>query len=365
MGHTPQGIRPLPIVETTVMWIKGMWCWGRGVGVVAFVGLAMMAGATRAGQDENKTAPQPCAVTLYFENDGTFVKRNKPHDRHYSNGLKITFAHHPVWAAQLAARLPWNPAQEGQPLRTAAGYAIGQNIYTPDHIEISTLIADDRPYAGWLYGGVYLQRATDRVFDHVELDVGVIGQASLAEYVQTRVHDIFSAVDPHGWDHQLRDEFAFDITFQRAWKIPLLTVDGANAVELIPQAGITLGTIHRHVSIGALARVGVNLPQDFGPGRIAQPAAATAPRPRGPGAYGFVRVGGQLVEHNTFLEGNNYRSSHGVDPETSFGQVQVGLVIRWEGFELGYSQTYYSRQFKGQRGRDSLGGLTLTWTGVF
>ncbi len=332
--------------------------------VVWGVGLSA-ARSTGADQTDHPSDRGSFVTTFYFENDGTFVKRNNATDRHYTNGVKITVAHRPDWAARLAGRLPFNPATGGQELKTAAGYAIGQQIYTPQDIQTTVLVPDDRPYAGWLYGGVYLQRATDAILDHFEVNLGVIGPSSQAESIQKQVHDLFDQTDPRGWDRQLGDEFAIDFVFQRKWKIPLLTRDGARAVELIPQAGVTVGTVHRHANVGALVRVGVNLPDDFGPGRIEEPAAATGRRSQKPGGYGFVRVGGKLVEHDTLLEGNNHRSSHGVDPERLFGQVQVGFVVFWGGVELGYSQTFDSRQFKGQRGKDSFGALTVAWRSDF
>jgi len=304
-------------------------------------------------------------MTLYFENDGTFVKSNNPTDRHFTNGVKITFAHQPQWAKTLGPMLPFSPAASGEELKTAAGYAAGQNIYTPDNIEIPTLQVNDRPYAGWLYAGVYLQRATDTVFDHFEINVGIVGPSSLAEDTQKKVHNFFDQPKPRGWDQQLGDELGINFTYQRKWKISLLTQDGLNAVELIPQAGFTLGTINRHANIGALVRIGVNLPDDFGPGRIEEPAAATAGQRKTPGGYLFVRVGGKVVEHNTFLEGNNYRSSHGVDAESLLGEIQMGFVVLLGQFELSYSQTYFTREFKGQDDNDSIGALTLSWTGRF
>jgi lipid A 3-O-deacylase len=317
-------------------------------------------------QPIEQSDPSPFVVTLYFENDGTFVKRNNPTDRHYTNGVKITFAHQPGWAADLAPRLPFSPAADGQPLKTAAGYAFGQNIYTPDNIGVATLNPRDRPYAGWLYGGVYLQRATDSVFDHLELDIGIIGPSSLAEDVQTQVHEVFDEVKPRGWDNQLRDEPGINLAYQRKWRIALLTNGDGDIAQLIPQAGFTLGTVNRHANVGATFRIGVNLPDDFGPGRIEEPAAATGvARHRPLGGYVFLRVGGKAVEHNVFLEGNNFSSSHGVDPEPLLGELQVGLSVVWGNFDVGYSQTFLTREFKGQLEHDSFGGLTVSWTGRF
>jgi len=332
--------------------------------VLAVVSVALGGSPVLADEISDASAESPFVLTIYFENDGTFAKPNNNTDRHYTNGVKLTFAHQPQWAADLAAKLPLVPQQGGGPLKTAVGYAFGQNIYTPDGIEAVALIPDDRPYAGWLYVGAYLQRATQSEFDHLELNVGLIGPSSLAEDVQRIIHDTFDEPKPRGWDNQLGDELGFNVTYQRKWKIAMWT-DDVWAAELIPQAGFTLGTINRHANIGVLARVGVALPDDFGPGRIEEPAAATTIERSDTGGYLFIRLGGKAVEHNTFLEGNNYKSSHGVNAEPLLGEVQVGVVVRWRRVELGYSQTFMSREFKGQRGTDSFGAWTLSFKSQF
>lgn len=304
-------------------------------------------------------------VTVYWENDGTAAKPNQNTDRHYTNGIKITLAHQPDWAAQLAPLLPFQPGGKDVTLKTAVGYQMGQNIYTPDGIETPTLIANDRPYAGWLYVGGYLQRAAADEFDHFEFNLGVIGPNAIAEDVQKWIHDTFDAPTPNGWDHQLRNEVGFNFTYLRKWRVTLLTHDEQPTVQLIPQAGFTIGTINRHASLGATIRMGVNLPDDFGPGRIEEPAAATGIPKKAPSYYVFARFGGKAVEHDTFIEGNNFRTSHGVDVEPFVGEFQVGMVFLWKRFELGYSQTYLSRQFEGQGDKDSFGAWTLSWTHHF
>lgn len=339
-----------------------------GISGLAAVGMMVWMMATslaEAQEGMNASDASSFVRTVYFENDGSLLKPNERQDRHYTNGVKLTMTHQPQWAAQLGPQLPFSPAQPGEDLKTAAGYAIGQNIYTPDHIETSSLIRDDRPFAGWLYAGVYLQRATEQIFDHFEIDVGVIGPSSLAEDVQREVHEAFDQIIPGGWDNQLGDEIGINFTVQRKWRIPLLTSHGAKAVELIPQTGFTLGTVHRHVNAGFLLRIGMNLPDDFGPGRIEEPAAATGRPHKRSGGYFFVRAGGRWVVHNTLLEGNNYRSSHGVDPESLFGEVQIGVVLLFGRCEVGYSQTFQSREFKGQQDKDSFGGFTVSWRRSF
>lgn len=179
------------------------------------------------------------------------------------------------------------------------------------------------------------------------------------------IHQVFNETDPRGWDYQLRDEPGVDFTFFRKWRWTLLTSEGRDVVQMIPQAGFTLGTVHRHAGIGATVRMGVGLPDDFGPGRIDQPAAATGLGDPSSGGYVFARLGGRVVEHNLFLNGNNFHSSHGVKPETWVGEFQVGLVVRWGEIEVGYSQTFLSQEFETQNTNDSFGGLTVSWTTQF
>ncbi|QNN21629.1 lipid A deacylase LpxR family protein [Planctomycetales bacterium ZRK34] len=315
-------------------------------------------------------ADEPWALHLYVENDGAFIKPNNNTDRHYTHGTKITFTHQPDFADSLADCLdsfyPLGPAAERA---TAFGYSFGQNIYTPANITASVPDPDDRPYAGWLYGGAFLQRSVADTMDYLDLTIGILGPSSQADDSQKIVHEIVDAAKPEGWDHQVPDEVGFNITYQRHWKLPLLNAvdeDGHAylfGAELLPQAGFTLGTMNRHVNAGATLRAGWNLPNDFGPPRLEEPADAThLPTDGGKlSLYGFVRLEGRLVEHDAFIEGATFRDSPGRSAEPAVGIVQVGVVATLYKFEFGYSQTFLTEQFDRQHGSDAYGAFTLAW----
>jgi len=61
------------------------------------------------------------------------------------------------------------------------------------------VIEDDRPYAGWLYGGVGFVSVSDERLDNIELNVGMVGGASFAEDVQKTWHKWFDFQRPNGW----------------------------------------------------------------------------------------------------------------------------------------------------------------------
>jgi lipid A 3-O-deacylase len=307
--------------------------------------------------------PSPFTVTLYWENDGSILKRNDDEDRHYTNGSAIGLAHQPDWANRFADTATFGETFD----RTAAGYILGQLIFTPENTVAHRLQRKDRPYAGYLFGGVYVQRTNGQTFDHAQLDIGIVGPSSLAESAQKTIHDWIDIDKPNGWDNQLKDELTAQLSLRRKWRLDLrsLTINNTQlAQQLIPQVELAAGSVYRHVAAGATWRIGHNLPDDFGPGRLADVADATGKPSDRWSAYGFIRAAGRAVEHNLFLEGNSYDNSHGVEAETLVGEVQVGIALafRLEGWDVSgnYSQTFVSEQFEGQQGSDSFGALTLS-----
>jgi len=332
---------------------------------------ALIVSSTKAQAEEPDKDP-PVQIMLLWENDSSFISPLNPNDRYYTNGIRINLAFKPACLTDVLAALPFNPAGSGNTtdLETALGVSVGQSIFTPGDLKRSDLIENDRPYAGWLYGGVYVQRAPDTVLDPLEFVLGTTGQSALADETQKYIHETFDAIEPQGWRNQLADELGFNITYTRKWKLPVIGKPGrGGAVELIPQAGMTLGTINRQFDAAATLRGGWNLPHDFGPGRISDTPAATHIHRKSysPGIYGYVRFGGRVVEHNTFIQGNTFRDSHGVDIEPLVGDFEGGFAAQVSLFghdtlQAGWAHVVTTEQFKSQRGAAHNGRWTLMWT---
>ncbi len=305
----------------------------------------------------------PFTVTMYWENDGAILKRNNGQDRHYTNGNAITFAHRPEWVQGFAEAATLGETFD----QTAAGYIVGHLIFTPDATSASRLLRKDRPYAGYLFGGVYVQRANNDTFDHAQLDIGIVGPSSQADHIQNDIHDWLDLDEAKGWNNQLSDEVTAQLYLRRKWRVemePITVCHWELSQQLIPQVELAAGSVYRHVSAGATWRLGHNLPDDFGPGRLADVGAATGGPTDGAGGYGFIRIAGRAVEHDLFLEGNSFKDSPGVDAETLVGEIQAGVAAfyHYEGwnFEANYSQTFVSEQFDGQAGSDAYGALNVS-----
>ena len=329
--------------------------------------------------EEVATNNTPHRWAVYWENDGALVlKPWDPSDRHYTNGVGASL----TWQSPTAGKF-WKdflglPAAQG----TAAGVVFGQEIYTPTDLLRTVPDALDRPYAGYAYGGLFVQRECNNHLDHLQLNLGVVGPSALARQTQVTIHDTFAGDDPGGWSSQLRDELAAQLTYRHKVRIDLPWLDGSAEsgikAQVIPYGEVNLGTVHRDVAGGATVRWGLNLPDDFGPGRLRDVASFTGTR-NGAGhplgtldadqwsVYGFARLAGRYVEWDTFLDGSNYRDpSPALSKEPWLGEAELGLSVGWEcennHVEVVYSTTWLTRSFETQRQDDSYASLAVQCT---
>ncbi len=314
-----------------------------------------------------ETASPPTSLTLFFENDGTFTRPNHGSDRHYTSGQGFAIARHQNGGDAIADGL--GISADG----TAVGITLVQQIFTPDNIGPAIPDPNDRPYAGYLYLGGYWQREQNNVFDHVELDLGVVGPSSQAEAAQEWIHDVFDEPDPN-WTTQLGDEFAYNLALRRKWRVDLWNSGVANEqsvfrphvwqLQAIPEVGLDVGNVYRRAHTGATLRFGFNLPDDYGAGRLVDPASATGRPVQGLSTYVFGRAIGRYVEWNTFIEGSNQRNpSLSVSLEPWQGEAGGGFAVDWRRgnwtFNATYQQIFLSREFEQQTTDDGIGSIAL------
>lgn len=312
-------------------------------------------------------------VTLYVENDA-FADT----DRDYTSGVKLS------WSSADLDNLSDSPyASPFLPLFNILPYinerdyqknlvfSLGQNIYTPENTEAYGLIEDDRPYAGWLYLGLGVVWKDAHVRNALSLDIGMVGPASLAQESQDFIHDLLDEESPNGWDNQLDNELAFVIGYERTWRWPAHERRSGLDWELLPHAGIDLGTVRTAVNAGWEFRVGLNLPDDFGTAPITSGGSTSTPvdgmqgatRSRFDiGAYLFTRVDGSAVAHNIFLDGNTFSNSHSVDREIFVADLSAGVAFNYRNTKLAYALVYRTEEFKEQDEPQIFGTVSLNWT---
>jgi len=177
------------------------------------------------------------ARVISWEND-TFA-RGRTTDRWYTNGFHYADARLRLVTdpAKPAAKMLLDPAgQRSEDPVTV--FLFGQNMYTPRFVADPAPQTNDRPWGGFLYLGAGAAEYFGDWHRAVDVKVGVIGPASLAEQTQKVVHKVFDAQEPLGWDNQLRPRLGAQATYAFAYRVRGL---GLDALGLQPYAKATLG----------------------------------------------------------------------------------------------------------------------------
>lgn len=298
------------------------------------------------------------AFSLLVENDIFYAS-----DRDYTNGLQFAYTtaarDTPDWAVDVARWLPFF-SQTGT-VRTS--YAIGQNIYTPATLNTPNPPLDQRPYAGFLYGSIGVLDDTKDGLDQFQVTLGVVGPASLAEEAQKFVHAILRDRKPLGWSTQLRDEPGLELTYEKALKlIPSQSFLGA-IFDIEPHYGAAVGNIYDYANVGALARIGFNLPDDYGVVRIepSLPSASFFDSSGGLGGYIFAGVDGRAIARNLFLDGNTWQRSRSVQKMNLVGDLEFGAAITFRDFRLAFTHVIRTKEYKSQTSNDQFGAINLTF----
>lgn len=323
-----------------------------GAGLFAFMTCVASSAAATAPVSDHGT------LSLLFEND-LFYKT----DRDYTNGVELSYTtatqDTPKLFVDLARLLPFF-SRSGS---VRASYAFGQSIYTPSHLGLTDPPLTDRPYAGFLYGGFGLADDTGRRLDQIELQVGVIGPSSLASDTQTFVHKILNDRPPMGWQTQLRGEPGIVLTYSRNLKlIPRQSFLGL-FIDLEPHYGGAVGNVYDYANVGAMARIGFNIPDDYGPLRIepSLPGSGFFQSTGDIGAYVFVGVDGRAVARNLFLDGNTWERSRHVDKNILVGDLELGAAVTFNFMQITFTHVIRTKEYKTQTAADQFGAVNLSF----
>lgn len=303
--------------------------------------------------------------TIQAEND-----RIANTDRHYSHGTRLTWVSDrvtdgPAWAMDFLERL--YPLAELRAERV--GFILGHSIFTPEDTATTAQVVGDRPYAGWLYGGISVHAETTRRFngatlsilDGIELDLGVVGPAALGEEVQNTVHYIIGVSQSNGWDHQLHNEPGVMLIFERKWRPEPWLIGGLQA-DVVPSLGGTIGNVLTQASAGAILRLGEQLSVDYGPPHVRPSLSGLAAIDDVDGLAWYVFGGaeGRLVAHSIFLDGNSFSGGPAIDRRPFVGDVQAGAALVYGPARLAFTHVFRTREFDQQRRGDRFGAISLS-----
>lgn len=294
-------------------------------------------------------------------------------DRYYTNGIRISWLSpegDTVRPLQLVRDFLDTVAQDNNK-STRFGLSLGQNMYTPEDRLPTTLITDDRPYAGWLYGGMSIHTVTDHGKgrmdqESVEVNLGVVGPWSFAEEAQDFVHEVRNIDTFRGWDNQLKNEPGLMVQYERRWRFFDPIKIGPTAFDAIPHAGASIGNVLTQANVGGSMRWGWNLPRNFGPPSLIQGVSSLDRTPQDSiSLYTFMTLQGRYVAHNIFLDGNTFRDSHSVDKENWVGDASLGVAVLVGRYKIAYTNAFRSKEFEGQNKYSRFGSVSVSFQAFF
>jgi lipid A 3-O-deacylase len=313
------------------------------------------------------TAEESARITLTEENDSIVF----PTDRYFTQGFELAYlgpdvAAESVWADPFEGLSSIGLFHGDAEISRRYRVIFGQSIFTPKDTGADNPDSDDRPYAGWTYGGMGLVQDSDRRrLENVELLVGIVGPAAQGRPTQNDWHQFIGVETAEGWDYQLHNEPGVMLTYERKYRF-LAALPGGFAVDAIPEAGVTLGNVMTYGQLGSMFRFGRNLEADYGPSRI-RPALSgagyfNADYLEDPfGFYVYAGVQGRAVARNIFLDGNTWRDSREVDKEDLVGDLTGGIALFWsDAVKLDAGFTYRTPEFDGQDEAAKFANVNLT-----
>ena len=265
---------------------------------------------------------QPLRVALTIREENDFFTRS---DQYFSNGTHFGLLLNRPLMGFTRSILPVFTAFED----IEYGVGLTQNIYTPQRIEETRFLEDDRPYAGTLFLSLHRMAAhrSGRLILKTELSAGILGHLSQANDVQRLFHTLTSSKIPRGWENQIPTTLLLNYNFQLS---AVLVQKGP--VALLPAATINTGTILNDLAIGTTLRFGF------------LPEAGKSFLQRGKKITAFLFAGSEqkYVISNQLLTTGFEKKEH--DIEEWAKTFHYGLEVAGQWFRLSYAINWLSRE---------------------
>lgn len=243
--------------------------------------------------------------------------------------------------------------------------SLGQQLYSPQNTNAESLIANDRPYASWLFVSAGAFTKNQSHSHSIEISLGVVGPEACGEKVQNSFHSLIGTSAAKGWSNELKTEPTLQAHYQqrllyKSWKEKKVFT----SLDLIPFWGGSAGNVRIDGHVGSMIRWGFNIPDDFGPARPSAHEGHSFVRPSGVlvknfSLYGFAAQRASFVVRDLFLDGNSFRESHRVHKYPIVTETEVGAVFHVSNYTAVWRFVVRSPEFEEKSRFNSFASVTL------
>ncbi len=243
--------------------------------------------------------------------------------------------------------------------------ALTNQIYTPSNTNETLLIKNDRPYAGWTYIDVGVHKSSKDTLRSIYLLVGMVGPVSGSEFFQNSIHSSTGSQKAMGWDNQLNNELGVNLRYVHKSRFVPNEFLGIQSA-IIPFAQGELGNISIKATAGVSARIGWNIPKDYGVSSIdiggedGLPVYVKMLNSHWSFSFNFSAAG-SAVARDIFLDGNTFTDSHSVDKKPFVAYYSFGLTARYKSFAVDFIETKNTKKFEEEKQGHGVGTIVVSW----
>jgi len=298
-------------------------------------------------------------LNIYTENDKYFGT-----DDGYSNGARATALYFiPKEDYAVYDLLDY----EDEKTYSYITFSLANQIFTPTNTSTTSLITDDRPYAGWTYFETAIHKTTRTYLRSLSLKVGAVGPASGTQEIQNKFHEFIDSDRVNGWGNQLHNELGLNLKYTQKW-IYFIRNSSDLEASISPFASAELGNIAINATAGIMARIGWNIPKDYGVSSIDIGADPGIPvygeyenmRAK-PWSFSFNLIAkGSAIARDMFLDGNTFSNSHSVNIKHFVANYGTGFTLRYKNVVVDMMVVETTKQFDLQKETHGIGTMTLS-----
>lgn len=266
-------------------------------------------------------------------------------DRYYTQGVRLELILNPLRKNPVSKLLP----RINKTARNYYGIAFERDGFTPRSIRHDSIYYGERPYAGISFLSSFLlsidKEKQQRLYS--QLDLGIIGPASLGKEEQQYIHRKLKNIQPLGWEYQVANDVVVNYTLQYEKGFLM-----RKHVEFIGMMEARAGTLYDDVSMGGTLRIGkmhgyfdnLGLSKDGSHNKFQ--------------CYIFLREKVKAVGYNATMQGGAFNKSSVYTLRVGeisrvVGTAYVGIVIAYKRVSIEYTKAYITQEF--------ISGLSHGW----